>query len=92
MLRRRIELQQRLRLRADRDHIAGKRQPGCGIVDDHRLAERVDQVGKVAGPLRIRRDKAGLSLGGPVARPLVGDEEGRPARHEMRNLQGARRA
>ncbi len=82
-----IELQQRLRLGADRDDIAGKRQASCGIVDDDRLAERVDQVGKIACPLRLGRDKSGLGLGSMVARPFVGHEEGRPTRQQMWNLQ-----
>ncbi len=54
-----IELQQRLGLGADRDHVAGKRLAGFGIVDDDGLSKRVDQIGKVAGTLRRRRDKAG---------------------------------
>ncbi len=83
----RIELQQGLRLRADRDHIAGKGQPGCGIEDEDRLAEGVEQAGEVARPFRRGGDEAGLGLGDLVARPLVGHEESRPVRQQMRNLE-----
>ena len=77
-----IEFQQRLGLRADRDYIAGKRLTGFGIVDDDGLSKRIDQVGKVAGTLRRRRDKAGIGLSITVARPDVANEKiGRAALH-----------
>src|ERR1700722_17368635 len=77
---RRIKLQQRLGLGADRNHVAGKRRMGRGVVDDNRLAKWVEQIGKVAAPLRLSRHQAGLILGGTVACPLVGYEERRPTR------------
>src|ERR1700734_4204431 len=70
-VRRGIELQQRKRLGADRNHIAGKRRMSCGIVDDNRLAERVDQVGKIAAPLCLCWHEARLGFSGAVACPLV---------------------
>src|SRR6266581_1486599 len=84
-----VQLQQRLCLRADRHGIAWKGLPSCRIVDHHRLAERVDQIGKITRSLRIGRYKAGLCRGSAVARPRIGCEESRTTRHEMRDLQGA---
>ena len=71
----RIELQQRLRLRTDRNLIIRVGRARGGIVDGHRLAERIGQPCQIAVLLILGWHKAGQDLRTAIARPLIGDKK-----------------
>ncbi len=91
---RRIEIEERRRLRADarrRDDVAGKRRTGARVDELDGAAERIDALGKIAVPLEDGRDQRRLRAGVVIRRVLVAEKEVGP-RSDAGNLQRAGKA